>query len=232
MDGLLAIGGCDKNMPGAMIAIARLDVPSVFVYGGTIKPGRLRRTGPDDRQRVRGGGAVERRARSPRRSSTDVERNACPGAGSCGGMYTANTMSSAIEALGLSLPGLVHGRGRGRRGRGDRRPRGARAGGGHPRRPAPARAPDARGLRERDRAGDGARRVDERGPAPARDRARGRGAARAGRLRAHPPARAGAVRPQAVRPLRRDRPPSRRRRLARDEDAALEGPARTAACAT
>jgi dihydroxy-acid dehydratase len=103
MDGVLAIGGCDKNMPGAMIALARLDIPSVFVYGGTIKPGHLdgrdltivsvfEAVGEHAAGRI---GADELRA---------IECHACPGAGSCGGMYTANTMSSAIEALGLSLP--------------------------------------------------------------------------------------------------------------------------------
>ena len=104
LDGLLAIGGCDKNMPGAMIAIARLDVPSVFVYGGTIKPGRL---GDRDLTIVSAFEAVGQwsAGRISEAELVEVERHACPGAGSCGGMYTANTMSSAIEALGLSLPG-------------------------------------------------------------------------------------------------------------------------------
>jgi dihydroxy-acid dehydratase len=103
VDGVLAIGGCDKNMPGAMIAIARMNIPSVFVYGGTIKPGRyhdrdltvvsaFEAVGQFSAQRI---GAAE---------LLEVERSACPGAGSCGGMFTANTMSSAIEAMGLSLP--------------------------------------------------------------------------------------------------------------------------------
>ena len=104
LDGLLAVGGCDKNMPGAMIAIARLDVPSVFVYGGTIKPGRL---GDRDLTVVSAFEAVGQwsAGRISEAELVEVERHACPGAGSCGGMYTANTMSSAIEALGLSLPG-------------------------------------------------------------------------------------------------------------------------------
>ncbi len=104
MDGLLAVGGCDKNMPGALIAIARLDIPSVFVYGGTIKPGRL---GERDLTIVSVFEAVGEYAagRIPLEAFQQVERAACPGAGSCGGMFTANTMSSAIEALGLSLPG-------------------------------------------------------------------------------------------------------------------------------
>ena len=103
MDGLLAIGGCDKNMPGAMIAIARLNVPAVFVYGGTIKPGHH---DGQDLTIVSVFEAVGEYAagRIPLETFEAIERHACPGNGSCGGMYTANTMSSAIEALGLSLP--------------------------------------------------------------------------------------------------------------------------------
>jgi len=103
MDGLLAIGGCDKNMPGAMIAIARLNVPAVFVYGGTIKPGHH---DGQDLTIVSVFEAVGEFAagRIPLETFRAIEQHACPGNGSCGGMYTANTMSSAIEALGLSLP--------------------------------------------------------------------------------------------------------------------------------
>jgi len=104
MDGVLAVGGCDKNMPGALIAIARLDIPSVFVYGGTIKPGKL---DGEDLTIVSVFEAVGQYAagRIPLETFRAVEQHACPGSGSCGGMYTANTMSSAIEALGMSLPG-------------------------------------------------------------------------------------------------------------------------------
>ncbi|PYP55491.1 MAG: dihydroxy-acid dehydratase [Gemmatimonadetes bacterium] len=103
MDGLLAIGGCDKNMPGAMIAIARLDIPAIFVYGGTIKPGH--HAGRDLTvvsvfEAVGAAGA----GRMPQDELLEIERRACPGAGSCGGMFTANTMSAAIEAMGMSLP--------------------------------------------------------------------------------------------------------------------------------
>ena len=103
VDGVLVIGGCDKNMPGAMIAIARLNIPAIFVYGGTIKAGRYN---GQDLTIVSAFEAVG--SYSARRISQvellEVERRACPGAGSCGGMYTANTMSSAIEAMGMSLP--------------------------------------------------------------------------------------------------------------------------------
>ncbi len=99
-DGFVAIGGCDKNMPGCVMAMARLNRPSVFVYGGTIQPGAERRDIVSVFEAV---GAVA----SGRMSAVqllEVERTAIPGPGSCGGMYTANTMASAIEALGLSLP--------------------------------------------------------------------------------------------------------------------------------
>jgi len=100
-DGFVAIGGCDKNMPGCAMAMARIDRPSVFVYGGTIKPGAERRdivsvfeaVGKHSTGDI---GDIELK---------EIERTAIPGPGSCGGMYTANTMASAIEALGLSLPG-------------------------------------------------------------------------------------------------------------------------------
>ena len=103
MDGLVAIGGCDKNMPGAMIAIARLNIPSIFVYGGTIKAGHLN---GKDLTVVSAFEAVGEylAGKLDGEALTAVEKHACPGAGSCGGMYTANTMSSAIEAMGMSLP--------------------------------------------------------------------------------------------------------------------------------
>ncbi|MDV3348465.1 dihydroxy-acid dehydratase [Leptolyngbyaceae cyanobacterium CCMR0082] len=103
MDGVLAIGGCDKNMPGAIIAIARMNIPAVFVYGGTIKPGHL---DGEDLTVVSAFEAVGQYSAGTidEERLMAVEKNACPGAGSCGGMYTANTMSSAIEAMGLSLP--------------------------------------------------------------------------------------------------------------------------------
>jgi dihydroxy-acid dehydratase len=103
MDALLAVGGCDKNMPGAMIAIARLNIPSIFVYGGTIKAGHYK---DKDLTIVSAFEAVGEFLADKIDSQElfEVEKRACPGAGSCGGMYTANTMSSAIEAMGMSLP--------------------------------------------------------------------------------------------------------------------------------
>ena len=99
-DGFVAIGGCDKNMPGCAMAIARLNRPAVFVYGGTIRPGAGRR----DVVAVFEAVGARASGRLSDQQLLEVERTAIPGPGSCGGMYTANTMASAIEALGLSLP--------------------------------------------------------------------------------------------------------------------------------
>ena len=98
-DGVVAIGGCDKNMPGCMMALARLNRPAIFVYGGTIKPGAKRRDIVSVFEAVGAlaGGTINQD------ELLDVERTAIPGPGACGGMYTANTMASAIEALGMSL---------------------------------------------------------------------------------------------------------------------------------
>ena len=103
MDGLLAVGGCDKNMPGAMIAIARMNIPAIFVYGGTIKPGHHNGR---DLTVVSVFEAVGQfsAGKIDETELNAVEHKACPGAGSCGGMFTANTMSSAFEAMGMSLP--------------------------------------------------------------------------------------------------------------------------------
>ncbi|HVC44834.1 MAG TPA: dihydroxy-acid dehydratase [Candidatus Binataceae bacterium] len=103
MDGVVVVGGCDKNMPGAMMAIARMNIPAIFVYGGTIKPGHYNGR---DLTIVSAFEAVGQFSahKIDEKELIEVERRSCPGAGSCGGMYTANTMSSAIEAMGMSLP--------------------------------------------------------------------------------------------------------------------------------
>lgn len=103
MDGVIAIGGCDKNMPGAMIAIARMNIPAVFVYGGTIKPGHHDGRDLTVVSAFEAVGAYKA-DKIDDKELLEIERKACPGAGSCGGMFTANTMSSAFEALGMSLP--------------------------------------------------------------------------------------------------------------------------------
>ncbi len=109
-DGLVAIGGCDKNMPGCMIAIARLNRPTVFVYGGTILPGfhpkdEKEQCNPMDIVSVFEAVGKHAKGELNDEQLKEVEKYAIPGPGSCGGMYTANTMASAIEALGMSLPG-------------------------------------------------------------------------------------------------------------------------------
>jgi dihydroxy-acid dehydratase len=103
MDGVLAVGGCDKNMPGAMMAIARMNIPGIFVYGGTIKPGHY---AGRDLTVVSAFEAVGQHSAGTidDQELMEVERRACPGKGSCGGMFTANTMSSVFEAMGMSLP--------------------------------------------------------------------------------------------------------------------------------
>lgn len=103
MDGLLAIGGCDKNMPGALIAMARLDIPSIFVYGGTILPGYYNSRELNIVSVFEAVGEYNI-GKITKAEFLQIEKNAIPGPGSCGGMYTANTMSSSIEALGMSLP--------------------------------------------------------------------------------------------------------------------------------
>ncbi|WP_164668023.1 dihydroxy-acid dehydratase [Virgibacillus doumboii] len=104
LDGLVAIGACDKNIPGCMIAIANSEVPAVFVYGGTISPGSYR--GKDiDIVSVFEGVGKHNNGDIDDQELKGIECNACPGAGACGGMYTANTMASAMEAMGMSLPG-------------------------------------------------------------------------------------------------------------------------------
>lgn len=102
-DGLVAIGGCDKNMPGCMMAIARSNVPAVFVYGGTIMPGQADGKTVDIVSIFEAVGQYQA-GKISKEEFYEVECNACPGAGSCGGMYTANTMSAAIEAMGMALP--------------------------------------------------------------------------------------------------------------------------------
>ena len=104
MDGALVIGACDKNMPAGMMAIARMNVPAIYVYGGTIKPGKWKGEDLTIVSAFEAVGAYSA-GKMSKEDFDGIERNACPTAGACGGMYTANTMSSSFEALGLSLMG-------------------------------------------------------------------------------------------------------------------------------
>ena len=104
MDGVVVVGGCDKNMPGGMMAIARMNIPAIYVYGGTIMPGKF---DGRDLTVVSSFEAVGQHSagKISEEEFSEIEKRACPGVGSCGGMFTANTMSSAFEAMGMSLPG-------------------------------------------------------------------------------------------------------------------------------
>ena len=170
-----------------MIAIARMNIPAIFVYGGTIKPGHFDGHGPHDRQRLRSGRRIQRQQNRRSTNCKAVERNACPGAGSCGGMYTANTMSSAIEAMGMSLPYSSTMAAEDEE-KADSAAESARgAGRGDPQSTPAAPDHDAPGVRKRDRRGDGGRRIDQRGAASAGDRARRRSEPDDRRLRTDSP---------------------------------------------
>src|SRR5437660_455495 len=104
MDGILAVGGCDKNMPAAVMAMARINVPSIFVYAGTIKPGHWKGQALTIVSAFEAVGSYAA-GKLPKEDYDGIERNACPTVGACGGMFTANTMSSSCEALGVSLLG-------------------------------------------------------------------------------------------------------------------------------
>ena len=103
-DGMVTLAGCDKSLPGMLMAAARLNLPAVFLYGGTIMPGRYGDKDIGISGRLRGRRRLRRRDIS-RDDLDDIERGACPGEGSCAGMFTANTMASIGEAIGMSLPG-------------------------------------------------------------------------------------------------------------------------------
>src|ERR687890_1215184 len=102
MDGVLVIGGCDKNMPGGMMAMARMNVPGIYVYGGTIKPGKWKGKDLTIVSAFEAVGSFTA-GKMSEEDFDGIERNACPSSGSCGGMYTANTMSSSFESLGMAL---------------------------------------------------------------------------------------------------------------------------------
>ena len=180
-DGLVCVVGCDKTVPAALMALARVDKPAVLLYSGPMRAGRWR-----DRevtiQDVWEAVGAEERGLMPREDLDELERFACPGAGTCAGHFTANTMAVAIDCLGLSVPGdgLIPADELEAKGDAAARARelvAATLAATSAHLPRPARAAERDGRHRRDR------RLDERHPAPARDRARGRRAADARRAR-------------------------------------------------
>ena len=113
-DGVIALSGCDKTIPGTVMALARLNLPGVMLYGGSILPGRFHGQGRHDPGRLRGRRRARRRQDRPTRSCTSIEDAACPGAGACGGQFTANTMAMAFEVIGHLPDGHRDGPGAGR----------------------------------------------------------------------------------------------------------------------
>ena len=189
LDGSVLLAGCDKSLPGMLMAAARLDLASVFLYAGSILPGIAKLSDGTEKEvtiidAFEAVGACSRGLMS-REDVDAIERAICPGEGACGGMYTANTMASAAEALGMSLPGSAAPPATDRRRDGFARR--SRSGGRRTAAPRDHRSrhPDQGGVRERDRGGDGVRRVDQRGAASAGHRARGEREAVAGRLHPH-----------------------------------------------
>ena len=179
LDALVAIGGCDKNMPACVIAMARLNRPAVFVYGGTILPGQFRGKAVDI---VSVFEAVGQHAAGALNDAAleELEQHACPGAGSCGGMYTANTMASAIEALGLSLPNSSAQAAISNDKRLDCERAGAAVVKLVEQNVRPRDILTQAGVRERHHHGDCARRIDQRRASSARDRSCRARASRAG----------------------------------------------------
>ena len=230
LDGSVLLAGCDKSLPGMLMAAARLDLASVFLYAGSILPGIAKLSDGSEREvtiidAFEAVGACARGLMT-REDVDAIERAICPGEGACGGMYTANTMASAAEALGMSLPGSAAPPATDRRRDGFAR-RSGEAVVELLRQGITARQIMTKEAFENAIAvRDGVRRLDQRRAAPAGDRARGRG--RADPRRLHPHRRPGAAprRRQAVRALRHDRRRPDRRRPRRDE-----GPARRRAAA-
>ncbi len=224
MDGVLVIGGCDKNMPGGMMGMLRANVPALYVYGGTILPGKYK---GQDLNIVSVFEAVGQfsAGKMSEEDFCQIERKAIPGSGSCGGMYTANTMSSSFEALGMSLPYsstmanveeeivasvkvaagvLVEAV------KADLKPRDIVT---------------KEAIENAVAGGDGHRRLDQRSAALPGHRPRGGSRMDHRRLRARAPAHPRAVQPQAQRPVPGDRPAPRRRHSGGDEGTAQARPA-------
>ena len=215
LDGSVLLAGCDKSIPGMLMASARLDLSSVFLYAGSIAPGWVKLSdGTEKDVTIIDSFEAVGACLAGKMSEADLKRIECaiaPGEGACGGMYTANTMASVAEALGLSLPGSAAPPSADRRRdyfahrSGEAVVNLLRLGITDPRHPHQG------GVRERDRPRHGARRLDQRRAAPARDRPRGRGRPHPARLQPHRRQGAARRRHEAVRQVRheRRRPPRR-----------------------
>ena len=224
LDGSVLLAGCDKSLPGMMMAAARLDLASVFLYAGSIMPGQVDGRDVTIIDAFEAVGACLA-GKITREEVDRIERAICPGEGACGGMYTANTMAAVGEALGMSLPGSAAPPAVDRRRDGFAHRSGEAVVGNAPAGHHRAADHDPRGVRERDRRGDGAGRLHQRRAAPARDRPRGRGGPDPRRLQ--PGRRQGPAprRPQAVRAVRDERRRQGRRHPGRDEGTARRRPA-------
>ena len=229
LDGTVLLAGCDKSLPGMLMAAARLDLSAVFLYAGSIAPGWVKLSdGTEKDVTIIDSFEAVGACKAGKMSEEDLKRIECaiaPGEGACGGMYTANTMASVAEALGMSLPGSAAPPSADRRRdyfahrsgeavvnllkQGDHRPR----------------HPDQGGVRERDRRRHGVRRLDQRRTAPARHRARGRGRPHDRRLQPHRRQGPAHRRPQALRQVRHERRRPPRRRAGRHEGPARRRPA-------
>ena len=200
-DALVTIPGCDKNMPGSVIAMARLNRPALMVYGGTIRAGHALGKPRDIISAFQSYGEYLAGAITDEQR-LEIVRHSCPGAGACGGMYTANTMAVAIEALGLSLPYSSSTPAEDPAKADECRRAGAAVHALLETRPEAARHPHAQVVRERPDDDHGGRRLDQRRAAPDRDREGGRRAAGARRLPARERSRAAAGGPEAERQVR------------------------------
>ena len=174
LDGSVLLAGCDKSLPGMLMAAARLDLASVFLYAGSIMPGQVDGHDVTIIDAFEAVGACLA-GKITREEVDQIERAICPGEGACGGMYTANTMAAVAEAIGMSLPGSAAPPAVDRRRDGFAHRSGEAVVETAP--PGHHRAPDhdPRGVRERDHRRDGARRLHQRRAAPAGDGPRGRG---------------------------------------------------------
>ena len=231
LDGFVGLAGCDKSIPAMLMAAARLDLPSVFVYNGSIMPGEHNGRALDITSVFEAVGACAAGHDRPRTSCGEIERKACPGEGACGGMFTANTMSSIAEAIGMSLPGTASPPAD--------RPPPSRTTPAAPARPScdllelgitPRQIMTKQAFENAIAVTSAARRLDQRRAAPARHRQRGGRRARSRRLQPYRRPRAAHRRHEAGRQVPHERPRPRRRRAGRAEASCSTPACCTATC--